>query len=261
MIKILKITLFCFIILSSSALSEIIRFGPATYDGEVKKGKAHGIGTFTFKDGSKYEGKFSKGRFHGKGKYTDIEGNVLEGKFKYGKITKKINSRAREVVKLSTVVGKSKYYEVRGTGNLSTRWFEAELKPAPSSEIKLSSVQELDIFDVPMVFSADYGDQNKLKEILDAKNAKIEAENLNFGDSSGGGSSTSLAPASALSPGSQTVFVLTEKGERDQNKESSKMAASEPDTTQKNTTSASTPSSSGGGGSSGDDGGGSGGLC
>ncbi len=257
MIKILKITLFCFIILSSSALSEIIRFGPATYDGEVKKGKAHGIGTFTFKDGSKYEGKFSKGRFHGKGKYTDIEGNVLEGKFKYGKITKKINSRAREVVKLSTVVGKSKYYEVRGTGNLSTRWFEAELKPASSSEVKLSSVRELDIFDVPSVFSDDYGDENKLKEILDAKNAKIEAENSNFGDSSGGGSNTSLSP-STISSSSQTVFVLTEKGQRDQNNASSQVAASEPDSAQKNSTSTSYSSSS-----SGDDGGGSGGggLC
>ena len=39
-----------------------IKFKEATYLGEVKKGKANGIGVFTFSDGSIYEGKVSKNR-------------------------------------------------------------------------------------------------------------------------------------------------------------------------------------------------------
>ena len=47
------------------------------YQGECKKGLAHGEGVFTFNDGqSVYEGKFRKGNFHGIGTlFTLIEGN------------------------------------------------------------------------------------------------------------------------------------------------------------------------------------------
>ena len=36
-----------------------LKFDEATYVGEVKKGKAHGVGVFTFSDGSVYEGNVS----------------------------------------------------------------------------------------------------------------------------------------------------------------------------------------------------------
>jgi hypothetical protein len=48
-----------------------LKFASATYEGEVKNGKANGIGIFTFSDGSTYEGKVKKNKIHGKGKYTD----------------------------------------------------------------------------------------------------------------------------------------------------------------------------------------------
>ena len=57
------------------AYAETLNFGASTYEGDVKKGKAHGIGIFTFADGSKYEGKFKKNTYHGKGKYTDYCGS------------------------------------------------------------------------------------------------------------------------------------------------------------------------------------------
>ena len=248
MTNVFKTLLFCFFIFTSSALSEVIKFGSAVYEGEVKNGKAHGLGTFTFEDGTKYEGKFSKNRFHGKGKYTDPEGNVFKGKFKYGKITKKIDRKTREVIKLSTVVGKSKHLEVRGSGGLANKWFEAELKEVNTSEIK--SVDELDIFDLPSIFSADYGDEKKLKEILDTKNAKIEAENTN-----------SMNVGASTNQSIKTVIVLTDKGQRDQEQASQQVASAEPDTGQKNTTSGATSSSSSS--SSGDSGGGDsgGGIC
>ena len=37
-------------------------FEKATYVGEIKKGKAHGVGVFTFSDGSTYEGKVKRNK-------------------------------------------------------------------------------------------------------------------------------------------------------------------------------------------------------
>ena len=80
--KIFIITFFIiFSGLTSITYAETLKFGESTYEGEVKKGKAHGTGVFTFSDGSKYEGKVKKNRAHGKGKYTDSQGKVFEGKF------------------------------------------------------------------------------------------------------------------------------------------------------------------------------------
>ena len=45
--------------------AETLKFGGSTYDGEVKKDKAHGEGIFTFADGSKYEGQFRKNKMQG----------------------------------------------------------------------------------------------------------------------------------------------------------------------------------------------------
>ena len=127
--KLIPITLFVFFSsLASITYAEIIKFGAATYDGEVKKGKAHGIGVFVFTDGSKYEGKVSKNRIHGKGKYTGGGGGgkVYEGKFKYGVLKIKLDKNTRNVIKLKPETGIETYSEIKGKGSLSTKWFEAE---------------------------------------------------------------------------------------------------------------------------------------
>ena len=127
--KLIPITLFVFFSsLASITYAEIIKFGAATYDGEVKKGKAHGIGVFVFTDGSKYEGKVSKNRIHGKGKYTGGGGGgkVYEGKFKYGVLKIKLDKNTRNVIKLKPKTGPETYSEIKGKGNLSNKWFEAE---------------------------------------------------------------------------------------------------------------------------------------
>ena len=73
--KILSITLLIiFSSLTSIAYAESLKFAASTYEGEVKKGKAHGVGIFTFSDGSTYEGKVKNNKIHGKGKYTDSSG-------------------------------------------------------------------------------------------------------------------------------------------------------------------------------------------
>ena len=95
--KILKLfTIAVFIIFSSLTgitYAESLKFAASTYEGEVKKGKAHGVGIFTFSDGSTYEGKVSKNRIHGKGKYIDAQGKVYEGKFRYGSFKTKIDNK------------------------------------------------------------------------------------------------------------------------------------------------------------------------
>ena len=108
------------------AYADTLNFGASTYEGDVKKGKAHGIGIFTFADGSKYEGKFKKNKFHGKGKYTDSEGNIFEGKWRHGKFRNKIDKKTREIIQLSFSIGKSTSFEIKGKGKVSTKWFEAE---------------------------------------------------------------------------------------------------------------------------------------
>ncbi len=130
--KSLKIfIIFLFIIFSS--LNNIVyaaslKFAASTYEGEVDaKGRAHGIGIFTFSDGSKYEGKVSKNRIHGKGKYTNSEGKVFEGKFRYGTIKIKIDKKTRDVVKIMPEKGLETFSEIKGSTNkTSNKWFEAE---------------------------------------------------------------------------------------------------------------------------------------
>ena len=45
----------------------------------------HGIGTFTFSNGSVYSGDFVNGVSHGEGVFTFPDGAVYEGEFKNGK--------------------------------------------------------------------------------------------------------------------------------------------------------------------------------
>ena len=90
-LKLFTITLFIiFSSLTNFTYAESLTFTYGTYEGETKKGKAHGLGVFTFLDGTIYEGKFKKNKLHGQGKYTVVPGGFVEGKFRNGTIKKKI---------------------------------------------------------------------------------------------------------------------------------------------------------------------------
>ena len=125
--KFLLITLvIIFSSLTSITKAETLKFASATYEGEVKNGKADGVGIFTFSDGSTYEGKVKKNKIHGKGKYTDTNGNVYEGKFRFGSIKSKVDKKTRSVIKLKPKTGIENIFEIKGTGSLTSKWFEAE---------------------------------------------------------------------------------------------------------------------------------------
>lgn len=90
-LKIFTITiLIIFSSLTNFTYAETLTFSYGTYEGETKKGKAHGLGVFTFLDGTIYEGKFKKNKLHGQGKYTITPDDFIEGKFKRGTLKKKI---------------------------------------------------------------------------------------------------------------------------------------------------------------------------
>ena len=124
--KLLIALLIIFSTVANFSYSETLKFGDSTYDGEIKKDKAHGVGIFTFADGSKYEGKFKKNRMHGEGKYTDVNGKIFEGKWRYGKFKNKLDKKTRAIVKLDFNTVPESYFEIRGKGDLSSKWFEAE---------------------------------------------------------------------------------------------------------------------------------------
>ena len=112
-----------------------LKFDEATYVGEVKKGKAHGVGVFTFSDGSIYEGNVSKNRIRGEGKYTDSQGNVYEGKFKNGTLRIKVDKKIREIIKLIPKTGVQMYAEIKGKGVVSSQWFRAEKNSSGTYEL------------------------------------------------------------------------------------------------------------------------------
>ena len=200
----------------------------------MKNGKAHGQGVFTFSDGTKYEGTFKRNLFHGEGTFLDKDGKFYRGKWRYNKLTKPINNKTREVFQLSKALGKSNYIEVRGPGQFNNKWFEAELTEVNTKEIELSTT--LDIFDMPSVFSEDYGDEKKIKEILDRKNAEIISQN---------------EESAKLSSNMSTAYVLTAKGKQDLKAQEEIVKA-----TANQDPSTSVSHSSGGGGMSGGGGGG-----
>jgi hypothetical protein len=137
--KYLKIFIIILLVTFSSSTNivyaETLKFAASTYEGEVKKGKAHGVGIFTFLDGSTYEGKVSKNRIHGNGKYTDSQGKVYEGKFRYGTIKTKIDKKTRNVLKIKAKTGFETYVEMRGTGAASSKWFEAKQNSSGTYEL------------------------------------------------------------------------------------------------------------------------------
>ena len=142
--KIITITLLLiFSILTSTVNAESLTFPAATYEGEIKKGKAHGVGIFTFADGSTYEGKVKKNKIHGKGKYTNAQGKVYEGKFSYGSFKTKIDKKTRNVVKLKPKTGNEAGAEIKGTGIASTKWFEAEKNSSGVYEMTARGKKEM----------------------------------------------------------------------------------------------------------------------
>mgnify|MGYP001445607224 FL=1 len=129
---------------TSFSYAETLNFGASTYEGDVKKGKAHGVGIFTFSDGSKYEGKFKKNKFHGKGKYTDADGNIYEGKWRHGKFRNKIDKKTREIINLTFSIGKSSWFEIRGEGRVTNQWFEAEKSSSGAFELTKKGKKDME---------------------------------------------------------------------------------------------------------------------
>ena len=144
-LKLFTITFFMiFSSLTCITYAESLKFDSSTYEGEVKKGKAHGVGIFTFSDGSTYEGKVKNNKIHGKGKYTDAQGKVYEGKFKYGSFKTKIDNKTRDVIKLKPKTGIEGGAEIKGTGTASTKWFEAEKNSSGTYEMTAKGKREMD---------------------------------------------------------------------------------------------------------------------
>ena len=155
--KYLKLFTIALFIIFSSLISityaESLKFDASTYEGEVKKGKAHGVGIFTFSDGSTYEGKVKSNKIHGKGKYTDAKGKVYEGKFRYGSFKTKIDKKTRDVIKLKPKTGIEGGAEIKGTGAVSTKWFAAEKNSSGVYEMTAKGKAEM-----AMAISAGAGD-------------------------------------------------------------------------------------------------------
>ena len=144
-LKLFTITFFMiFSSLTCITYAESLKFDSSTYEGEVKKGKAHGVGIFTFSDGSTYEGKVKNNKIHGKGKYTDAQGKVYEGKFSYGSFKTKIDKKTRDVIKLNPKTGFEAGAEIKGTGTASTKWFAAEKNSSGTYEMTAKGKREMD---------------------------------------------------------------------------------------------------------------------
>ena len=133
-----------FLSLTGITNAETLKFSSSTYEGEIKKGKAYGIGVITFSDGSKYEGKVKKNSPHGKGKYTDSQGNVFEGKFRSGKFKNKIDKKTRKIFNLDVNKGTSSNFEIKGKGKTSGQWFEAEKTSSGTYELTAKGKRDME---------------------------------------------------------------------------------------------------------------------
>ena len=146
--KYLKLFLIPLFIIFSSltgiTYAESLKFDASTYEGEVKNGKANGVGIFTFSDGSTYEGKVKNNKINGKGKYIDAQGKVYEGKFRYGSFITKIDKKTRDVIKLKPKTGIEANAEIKGKGAASTKWFEAEKNSSGTYELTAKGKREMD---------------------------------------------------------------------------------------------------------------------
>ena len=142
------LTIIIFLIFSSLtgiSYAESLKFDSSTYEGEVVKSKAHGVGIFTFSDGSTYEGKVNKNRIHGMGKYTDSKGKVYEGKFRYGTIKIKVDKKTRGIVNIKPKTGFETYVEMKGTDATSTKWFEAAQNSSGTYELTAQGKADMEV--------------------------------------------------------------------------------------------------------------------
>ena len=145
--KIFKLfTIILFIIfsnLTSITYAETLKFSSSTYEGEIKKGKAYGIGVITFSDGSKYEGQVKKNKIHGKGKYIDLDSNIFEGRFSLGKYKIAIDKKTRQIIELDVDNGYLNYFEIKGIGKASKFWFEAKKTSSGAYEFTVEGKIEM----------------------------------------------------------------------------------------------------------------------
>jgi len=163
MIKTFKVILFILLLSLpfNIANSEILKFKSGSYEGEIKKDKAYGVGKFTFLDGSTYEGKFKRNKFHGKGKYTTTSGEIFDGKWRNNHFYQKLSKKTRKAIVLTVEKGMFETFQLRGKGEVSSKWFDAE---KIGSEILLTP-----------------------KGKRDQEKAIKEKQDANGGDSGGGG--------------------------------------------------------------------------
>ncbi len=61
---------------------ETLTFDTGKYVGEVKEGKLHGKGTYTYVNGDKYVGEYKDGEMNGQGTATFANGDKYVGEHK-----------------------------------------------------------------------------------------------------------------------------------------------------------------------------------
>ena len=71
---------------STQGLSKTLQFPEGKYRGDVRKGLAHGQGTFTYNDGKEYTGGWNAGSTSGPGVLTRLDGSSSKGIWKKGKL-------------------------------------------------------------------------------------------------------------------------------------------------------------------------------
>ena len=111
---------------------KFVKYDYAGYYGQVdKKGIPTGYGIFEFKNGGTYAGAVKKGKPHGWGLYMDntSDNKVSYGKFNYGTLNIKVDSKTRIRFKINPKKPIKNTPEVKGSGPVSNKWFEAELEP------------------------------------------------------------------------------------------------------------------------------------
>ena len=67
---------------------ETLTFDTGKYVGEVKEGKLHGKGTYTYVNGDKYVGEYKDGEMNGQGTSSGGKGKTLKGQWKNGEFVK-----------------------------------------------------------------------------------------------------------------------------------------------------------------------------
>lgn len=65
-------------------MSDLAAYVGATYKGEMKEGRYHGQGVFTYPTGVRYEGAFDNNQFHGAGRLIFDSGAVYAAHWNHG---------------------------------------------------------------------------------------------------------------------------------------------------------------------------------